>query len=421
MSKERDPEELARAEFNSRVENEYDLIRNGRKSVRDLPRGDEISDAVISRMVSERPGSFADLAPDQFTEFGAYLYIRECLKKTDTVGKQKLYYTTFDGHTALYLPYTTAEDDVIEYIDPELEIPSWLMVKASLRVTLDNALDLLRALDIDVHLFNMERLVFAIHDKLTNILRRELLAYIDENKLGFFGFEAEYGKMAERVGTALNDELAVMGMHVTEFMIRKIYMSEEIAGMVRREYFTARTMSIRAEAEEKWAESSTRMLEKKASVIQNYKMPEDTLTEMEKDKALERHLRKVNNIMESVDYRGDRPCGVGMLFEHTRPACPVEPPMVKLWQIVLCIIVASGLAIGSGIVIMSRLYAVFAAMAVVTVGFIVLAVVLIVRRFAERGIRMDYEIKMRDYGHELEEYEISRREAAARRAAQNAQ
>ncbi len=311
------------------IEREFLRIRKREAKVSDVPSDEPWAEALISKLVQDNPAIFAELTPDQRREEDAVVFLKERLKQTDSQqSSEKLYYETMDDEPALRLNYTCNADEVIEYFDPDLKLPTWLKVKASGSLVIFDTLQLLKKINVQLSKFNMKELYEGLRGDLTDIFRRVIRGYIEEKQTGYYHFDLVYGELSELVRGEMVPLMDTYGLKISSFRIEKLIISETIVDMISNEYLNTRCLSTRADAEIQWANSSLEILKRKSEIIEQYHLPQDTLSEMEKDKALERHLKKINNEMTQKQ-KLDKPTSENVAFApqlvQKKPVKPVAP------------------------------------------------------------------------------------------------
>jgi hypothetical protein len=207
---------------------------------------------------------------------------------------------------------------------------------------------------------------------------------------------------------------------LSDFHIKKIFISEAVLENVQNEYLNARILSTRAAAEIQWAEASLEILKKKSEILKEHQMPADTLTEMEKDKALERHLKKINNLMEPKEQFDNPNGGSGIDFEKKpimerpkKPETPDDYSAVKLWKIILsgilAIIVTAAPFVAKLLLkdmeldLDPKFY--FAPCIAIGVILLIITVSLILKKIFEREKVKEYNDTMKKYDDEFAIYE----------------
>lgn len=396
-------------ELSEIIKREYLRIRKGEAKVREIPQDAAWERDVVKKLVRENPSVFSELRPDQRTESDAIVFLKDRLKQTDAQNAaDKLYYETMDAAPALRLNYESNANEVIEYFDCDLQLPTWLKVKASISMTVSNALSLLKKVNVQLEKFNMKELYEVLRKKLTDILRKEILTYITQNEIGYFHFEISYTEISKAVETALTETCSEFGLDILEFRIEKLMISEKVVDMIQTEYLNTRSLSTRADAEIQWAKSSLEILEKKSEIMNRYGLSQDTLSEMEKDKALDRYLKKVNNQM-AQKHELDKPTSTQTAFDNAilqkRPQKPVAPDPIKKVSLLKIILLALGAVAGIAVALLVELIPVKLIGGVVAVVCAAAAIYNAYRKYAQRHEVKEYNAQLKKYEDNLAVYE----------------
>ena len=323
-------------------------IQKGESKITEIPMEEEWAKPLIHELVKTDVSYFEKLLPEQRTEEDALLYVKYSLSHTDAQkNDEKLYFETMDRKSAFHFDYLSNDDEVLEYFDCELSLPTWLRIKAAATFAVSNATKLLEKINVTLGQFSIQLVYAALRRNLTDIFRRELLKYIEEKEIGYFHFEPSYHIFTDIIKSNLDAICEEYGLALCDFHLMKMTISETALENIQNEYLNARILGTRAEAEILWAEASLEILKKKSEILQAHQMPMDTLTEMEKDKALERHLKKINNRMEHQEEMDEPNGDGGITFQPKlimeRPKKPKKPDdyyAVKLWKIILSGILA---------------------------------------------------------------------------------
>lgn len=314
-------------DVNIKADRLYWSIRENKQNISELDFTDPDSTEVILRLLNDSIDYFIDLPPEARTEEFARKFAAGKLQATDAIGSEKMLFPTYDGDLGLVIHDISAP---IDYFDHDLDIPTWLRVDADCRIVLDNILLIMRTMNHQLSSFSMSSLSGFVRGIITATTANAVLEFFDKKNVGYFHFGQSLKELSALVKQELDEELGKCGISVYSYSIRKLEISDEVTSMLRKEYFSVRSQSIRAEAEKRWADLSLNELERKAEIISKYDLPSDVLTEMEKDKAMERYLKKVNNRLEKVIYDDERPEDAeGPSFKAIEQKLPEEPEKPK--------------------------------------------------------------------------------------------
>lgn len=393
------------------ADEEYWKVREGKSEIRSYTLSDPEHAALLSRLLEEDIGRFAKLAPEQMTEEFAKPFVASRLQATDFAGAAKMYFETLDEKSALHLAYASGGDEVIEYFDPDLELPTWLSVKFAVDVAIEDAMKLIRGINLAMNRFSMESVAAGLRTVLSETVRTETVRYLAESKMGYLHFGSCYDAIGAILSEKLAEKLSLFGLSVLSFHMQKISVSDQVDAMIREEYLNVRSLSTRAEAEARWAQASVEQLEKKCEIITKYQLPADTLTEMEKDKALERYLKKVNNVTDAKKKLADKPEEIAGKAGSLAPIKPVAPKHPEEINVITAKRVASfgifaGLALVLAIIGFATRTTVLGIVGLVAAAALaIVAVVLFLKRRANAEVYAAHEAELAEYKHKTEAYE----------------
>lgn len=393
------------------IEKEILKIRKGELKISDITKSYPNAQEIIDGAIDFKPSLFADLRPDQRTENNALLFVKHILTTTQNQNeKEVLYYQTIELEPALKIHYTSVADESIEYFDNDLELPTQLKSKLSLSLVIKDAMKLLSFLNLKLSDFSLVRLYNTVRLEITDVVKKELLNYIKNNKLGYFNFEFACNILGDSINNSLQKVFAQYGIEVIKFNFEKLSIPDKIVKIIQDEYMNARSLSIRSQAEIQWATSSLEILKLKSEILEKYNLPADTLSEMEKDKALERYIRKAKQLMnEKIEFQKEEANdnnGEGILIA-TKPTEPKKPDEVvdsskdKLIKLIAgagvgLILSVAGYALKQQILIILGIIAML-----VFVSFIVL---LSVKKKQNKQLYEEYEAAMQIYNEAYKVY-----------------
>lgn len=389
-------------DVNIKADRLYWSIRENKQNISELDFTDPDSTEVILRLLNDSIDYFIDLPPEARTEEFARKFAAGKLQATDAIGSEKMLFPTYDGDLGLVIHDISAP---IDYFDHDLDIPTWLRVDADCRIVLDNILLIMRTMNHQLSSFSMSSLSGFVRGIITATTANAVLEFFDKKNVGYFHFGQSLKELSALVKQELDEELGKCGISVYSYSIRKLEISDEVTSMLRKEYFSVRSLSIRAEAEKRWADLSLSELEHKAAIISKYDLPSDVLTEMEKDKAMERYLKKVNNRLEKVIYDDERPEDAeGPSFKAIEQKLPEEPEKPKnfISHLITCAI----LTVISVVLAIAVSPYIWIAAGVFLIGAAWFAFKL--RNF--RSQKEEYEKLMRIYEQDMKRYEDAQEE-----------
>ncbi len=406
-----DRKDLTREGKNPEIEKEIFKIRNGEIRISDISANAPHAQEIVDGAIASKPMFFADTRKDQRTESNAMVFVKHVLttSKNQNV-KEVSYYETLDLYPALKLHYESIADESVEYFDKDLEMPTQLKTKLTISLVIHDALLLINSLNFNLNFFSIVRLYSVIRTEITATVKSKILEYIKTEKLGYFDFEFSCITLSETIRNALEDKLAKYGISISKFSLEKLSIPDQVSKFVQDEYMNARTLSIRSAAEKKWADSSLEILERKSEIIEKYKLPGDTLSEMEKDKAMERYIKKVEHKLEPrIEYQKEsatRDTSEDILIA-TLPEEPVEPAELvdtnksKVLAFSICTL-ASLLLLIVGVIVDVNIVLYLGILSLV-VSAVLLSIV-VVKRIINRKVYKDYKSKVAIYNEALKAF-----------------
>ncbi len=419
--------DLALEKKNQEIEKEVLKIRNGEIKISDILADAPNAQEIVDKAIEAKPLFFRDTREDQRTDANAFVFVKHILTTTKVQNEKEVaYFETLNSSPALSIHYESVADESVEYFDKDLELPTQLKSKLSLSLVIADALRLLNALNFKLNDFSLARLYNVIRAEITRSVKAKILEYIQRERLGYFGFEFACATLSESVQAELALAFEKYGLQVIKFHFDKLSIPDQIIKIVQDEYMNARALSIRSKAELQWATSSLEILKLKSEIIDKHHLPADTLSEMEKDKALDRYLKKMEGKVETkIEFKKEKATNANSedILVATLPVEPKKPDEIgknsnaKLIGFSLGAVV--GLILGIvGLTIQIGGLVAFGFIATVALG--VLDAVAIVQKTKGKKLVDDYKMKlsiyeegMKAYAKEYAEYEEANRKLTA--------
>lgn len=227
------------------------------------------------------------------------IFVCSRLTKTDdSSGKNRFCYS-LDFHPCIKLEYTTYKSEEIEYYDTELGIVTYLESQFAIVFKIMDCLKLLKALDINA----ADISIGCVYEKLRTIAlqawREVVMSIVENDKIGFYHFAQNFSVIAAKFAAVINAKLEAYGVTASNITISKMTIPESVREQIRQHSYENKCENDRYTAEVKFAGMYLEHYRKKAEIQSTYGTAE-TLTEFEKDRALERYLVRVNNERKTV-------------------------------------------------------------------------------------------------------------------------
>lgn len=245
---------------------------------------------------------FVQLTEEQYTDTLAQIYLYGRMSEVNfaitgdnyqlNIGK------SFDGKIILTYTYVTGSDEAVHYMDSELGLP--LSIKSGLKLVLkvDDGIMLIKSLDTSVLQLGPKKINAVLFDTLVSRYRAYFAEYISEKKVGYYTMCSTLCDIQSSIMAKLGGAYAPFGISVSELVIRKMAIPEDIKNKVEELAFRIRQRHAETEANAELAGISLRSYEEKLAIQAKYPDIEPSLTEYEKDLALQRYLAKVGRAEE---------------------------------------------------------------------------------------------------------------------------
>jgi regulator of protease activity HflC (stomatin/prohibitin superfamily) len=289
--------------------------------------GNDLKEVVV-RWIEGEPQNFKYLTLDQYYEGAAAAFLNGHLDNTNASqydsgsSAKDAYSKSLDGRPLLQIAYVTRKNQEIEYYDHELEIPTWLKAEIRVKIKINNAVKLIRAMDVTIEDLNATMILNKARRLIMNSFRNVITDYVFNKRIGFYQFSAAYSAIADALLAKLEPLFNEIGATVISCYIDSLTIPEQIRDAVREQAFLTKKMNVKREADKAYAEESLVQFEKKAAVMQKFNLTEG-LTELEKDLALERHIKKMRAELTEHTYTGET---LGEIVEVVgKRAAPPKP------------------------------------------------------------------------------------------------
>lgn len=223
------------------------------------------------------------------------LYITNKLKGTkDGVdGQEVTPIDSYDNKLVLNYQYETKHGETITYFDKVLGVPTSLIVKAGVKLKLVDAQKLVEKVDVDIKRIDLAIVTCFVTTILNRTVRDTILSFIDTKKMSFYDLPQHYTIINKEILDSLTNCFGECGLAAMDFSISDISVPDNTDSLLRNQFF-AIAEAERVKAHEQRLESaSLDLYERKAAIHNKYPNFPITLTESEKDLALNRYLTRI--------------------------------------------------------------------------------------------------------------------------------
>ncbi len=219
-----------------------------------------------------------------------YLYLK--FRATKSYDTDLSLMHSLKGKMMLCYRYTTKKGETISYFDNSLGVPTPLLVTADLRLKMINPDAFITALDYHITILDLPLAFDKIHAVINKSIRDSLLRFIMDNHLTYYQLPQFYSELNAAVADNLNVALKTYGLEVVDLNILDISISNNTQELFEKQYFAISEARRVKEYEYAMEETALNLYEKKAEIHNKFPEFPVTLTEAEKDFALNRYLNR---------------------------------------------------------------------------------------------------------------------------------
>lgn len=200
---------------------------------------------------------------------------------------------SYDQKLIINYKYETKQGETISYFDKALGVPTTLTALANVKFKMINAMSLVEKIDVDVRLVDMTIVTNFITEALNRIVRDTILSVIVENNLTFYDLAQHYTKINQTVLQNLHAYFDACGLAAVDFSISDISIPNNTGKLLQNQFFAIAEAERLKRHEQKMEQTSLDLYERKAEIHSKYPDFPITLTEAEKDFALNRYLTRI--------------------------------------------------------------------------------------------------------------------------------
>lgn len=282
---------------------------------------------------------------------------------------------SYDHNLSIKFKYETREGETVCYYDKHLRFPIKLMTSATIRFKVADSLALVKAIDVELSLVDFNFLAATLNNMVNASIRQSIFDTIDDYDLSYFELSKYYKELGERVKSNLTANVITYGLDVAEVNILSIYIPEKTDAQIESQCFAIAEAERVKDYENRMEEISLKHYEKKAEIHAKYPDFPLTLTEAEKDLALNRYLKR-NGVdkaytaeieKEKLKARIDSGKGTATKLAIEKPVQPKKPS--NLNALTIFIVLASVCVAASCLTMLASVAAGLIMLGVVVLGF----------------------------------------------------
>ncbi len=252
---------------------------------------DETEVKFLKFCIEKKPSLFIYLNREQYTEDLAKIFVYSKL----TEGNEEFNgfcQKAFDENILLSVVYKTCDGEQLFYFDPELEISTYLIVNLGVSLKIKSPVEFLKKMDVSVTMFGYNAVRKELLRLINSAYRTTVKKYVDEGKLSVYKLNGLCGEMESDFTANLDDILAGSGAIVRNVEISNLSVSKQTEKMLEQNSLELVNMKTRKKAEIEYEKESLLTYEKKAEIHAKHPDFPVTMTEAEKDFAIERYATR---------------------------------------------------------------------------------------------------------------------------------
>lgn len=306
---------------------------------------------------------FTYLKREQYSNKLAQIFLAKRLENHDVEekGEELLIQKSLDNKLIFNYSYSTIEGDELYYMDKELGVPSSLKSSIKVSIKLVDAVMLIEKLDTHITQLGANKICSTLTDIIASNYKALLNSYISENQVGFYTLCASRFALENDIKIKLGNILREYGIVINDLTIQKLAIPKDIQYKLEDQAFQIRKKRADIEANAEFAEISLKSYAQKLAIEEKFPNAQHSLTEYEKDLALQRYLIKndrdkdqaISHEIKLKRKAGKKDTTIAQ-EEDIIPEVPQKKNVFKIAYIIsllLCVIVslacmAAGVAIG---------------------------------------------------------------------------
>ena len=291
-----------------------------------------------------------------------YLYLKFGQSKSEQ--KDVSILKSFNNNIVIGYRYKTRKGETLAYFDKALGVPTVLTIAADLKVKIINSQKLVESIDINTMSVDLRITVEFIDNKVSKVLRDSLLGFLKAHELSYYELSQYYSLISEQAISTLNKDFEEAGLLVSYLNIIDITIPNNTNEMFERQYFALAEEERVKDFEFRMEKESLDLYERKAEIHSKYPEFPITLTESEKDFALNRYLKRVGRYKElTADIQSDELAEKGKQATGTftktnkekvvEPEAPSMPRSVNAFRVTWIVLLIVALIVSSILFVVS--------------------------------------------------------------------
>ncbi len=247
-------------------------------------------------------------------------YLGMIIRNVDSVNDVRVY-QSFKNEINMKIDFKTRKGEEIVYRDKELNIPVYMLADLSLTLKISDPYAFVKYVDVNVDRINVGLLKAKFNPLISTALRQAMAKTIVEKELCYYDLSSNYGVIANVMKDELQAFFSNSGIEVCDVFIRGTSIPNGAEKIFERQRIEFMQKEKELDLQHRAEKMSLENYEKKAEIHNKYPEMEFTLTEKEKDNALNRFLIKKEKMEE--------PAPLETVSEVVVEERPEEVPVVE--------------------------------------------------------------------------------------------
>ena len=261
------------------------------------------------------------------------LYLYSKFKNTNPENSGIVLLRSLKKRPLICYRYKTKKGETISYMDSALNVPTLLTVTADVKFKVVDPERLIEYVDYDITIIDLSTTVDRINGIVNKVIRDTLLKCIVDNKLNYYELPQHYSELNEQLADNLEVDLSEMGVEPVSVSILDISIPNNTSELFEKQNFAIAEAERAKKYEYRIEGLALDLYEKKAEIHSKYPEFPVSLTEAEKDFALNRYLNR-NGIdttlsteiaKKKLEAQREQGSGTVTNAKDNKPIKPVKP------------------------------------------------------------------------------------------------
>ena len=232
---------------------------------------------------------FLSLDPEQYTEEFASFYLYNKIRKSKNF-TDNFIRISYDENLIVNVLYQTCDGEQIFYYDKELQAPTFLIVKLQVSFKVKSIIQFFEKLDLSVAMLGYNSINAELTRWVNAAYRNAINKFIENKKIDAYKLTGLYDEIEKEIENELTRIIENSGLLIQKVNVIKLSIPETTSKLLEKQSLALVNEKNRRTNELEYEKLSLENYAKKAEIHSNNPNFEMTLTEAEKDFALNRYI-----------------------------------------------------------------------------------------------------------------------------------